>query len=70
MPFNCDLCGKEMPKDCGNWESFIFGVICEDHNHEDVAKVVELTSAKVREALIDELTMNFRGQVIRVLEEE
>ncbi len=70
MSFYCDLCHKEMPKDCGHWESFIFGVICEDHNHEDIAKVVELTSIKVREKLIDELALKFKNQVIDVLDSE
>lgn len=70
MSFYCDLCGKEMPKDCGNWESFVFGVICENHNHEDIAKVVELTSIKVEQKLIDELTTKFRNQVIDILEKE
>ena len=47
-----------------------FGVICEDHNHEDIAKVVELTSAKVREALLDELTRKVKTQIIDILESE
>lgn len=68
MPFYCDLCHKEMPKECENWETFVFGVICEDHNHADIAKAVELTSIKVRKELIDELTTKFRDQVIDLLE--
>jgi hypothetical protein len=70
MPFYCELCHKEMPWDCRNWERFFFGLVCEDHNHEDIGRVVELTSAKVREKLIDELTLKFRTRVIGILENE
>lgn len=70
MPFYCDLCQKEMPEECGDWETFVFGFICGDHDHIEIAKVVELTSAKVRENLINELTLKFRNQVIEVLDSE
>lgn len=70
MSFYCDLCHKEMPEDCSGWESFTFGVVCEEHNHGDIAKVVELTSIKVREALIAEMTDKFRTQAINILEGE
>jgi hypothetical protein len=70
MPFYCELCHKEMPWGCRNWENFIFGLVCENHNHEDIARVVELTSAKVRDRLIDELTTKFRTRVIGILESE
>jgi hypothetical protein len=35
-----------------------------------IARVVELTSAKVRDRLIDELTTKFRTRVIGILESE
>lgn len=70
MPFYCDLCGKEMPQKPDGWESFLFGVICDNHNHEDIAKVVELTAEKVRENLIAELTSKFRNQIIDTLKKD
>lgn len=69
MPFFCDLCGKEIPRECANWGTFEFGVICEDHNHDDVAKVVELTATKVRDKLVQELANKFYNQVFQMLEE-
>ncbi len=71
MPFYCELCHKEMETaKAENWGIFLFGVVCEEHNHGDIAKVVELTAEKVRENLIEELTKNFREDVIKRLDEQ
>ncbi len=71
MAFYCDLCHKELDSSIAEkWGAFFFGVVCEDHNHEDIGKVVELTAAKVRADLIEELTKNFREDVIKRLENE
>lgn len=70
MPFYCDLCHKEMPQHPDGWESFLFGVICSDHNKEDVQKVMELTIAKVKQILTDKLMNRFRKQVDDAIELE
>lgn len=71
MPFYCDLCGKEMPRgDLEGWDSFLFGVICGDHNKEDVQKVMELTIAKVKQILKDKLMSRFTQTVDDAIELE
>lgn len=70
MPFYCDLCHKEMPTEPKGWESFFFGVICGDHNKEDVQKVMELTIAKTKQVLTDKLIGRFREQVNDAIELE
>jgi len=61
-----------MPKGEGleGWESFFFGVICGDHNKEDVQRVMELTIVKVKQVLKDKLMSRFTQKVDDAIELE
>jgi hypothetical protein len=75
MPYKCELCGKEFdlkvnPNCYNGSQSYVIGVICKNHNHDDIYKVIDLTVQATKRVIQEQIKTKVGEAIWKFTEDE